>query len=213
MSEDTDITTEVAPPSEAERRMVQTLLLLSDDARRDVMAKLDPAARERAEQLIIAAQGDMAMTTDVKRQLVRETAEQLYKRRIAAADELAVSADLHVAPATGIAAATGNVHPLDQLRSVHPAALARAMQGERAEAWALVLDRLEPNAQSALRMYLDEDARVAIEQARTHQMSLATPVRNTIERAIARTIVPQALREHARLLTSDGAGGPAAAFA
>ncbi len=63
--------------------------------------------------------------------------------------------------------------PLDRLRELHPAAIARAMQGERAEAWAIVLGRLDDNARAALQLYLDATARTAIEDARDRQEELA----------------------------------------
>lgn len=95
--------------------------------------------------------------------------------------------------------------PLDSLKVLHPAAIARAMQGERAEAWALVLDRLDINARAALQMYLDPAARAAIEDARARQAELAATAPQlvqTIEAAIARTVVPRAMREHHQLLST-----------
>ena len=91
--------------------------------------------------------------------------------------------------------------PLAQLATVHPAALARAMQGERAEAWAMVLDKLDGNVRAALEMYLDHNARTAIETARVAQSDLAPQLAITIERAIARTVVPRAMREQRQLFS------------
>jgi len=100
------------------------------------------------------------------------------------------------------AAANAN-DPLSQLASVHPAALARAMQGERAEAWAMVLDKLDANVRAALEMYLDTNAREAIETARIAQTGLAPQLAVTIERAIARTVVPRAMREHRQIFSPN----------
>lgn len=213
MSDDTDTTTEIEiePPSEQERIAIQTLKLLGEDARTKVLERIDPERRPRMLELLRQADGESYdMSMDERRRLVRETSARMYASKVKAADATALELGAGGAPRTAVAPAEtpGASHPLDALRSTHPAALARAMQGERAEAWALVLDRLEPNSQSALRMYLDEDARVAIEQARSHQLHLAPALRATIERAIAQTIVPAALREHARLLTSSAQTAP-----
>ena len=95
--------------------------------------------------------------------------------------------------------------PLDRLRELHPAAIARAMQGERAEAWAIVLDRLDVNARAALQLYLDPTARTAIEEARSRQAELASSspaLLATVVAAIARTVVPRAMRENHQLLST-----------
>jgi hypothetical protein len=84
------------------------------------------------------------------------------------------------------------------------------MQGERAEAWAIVLDRLESNARQALETYLDPAARNAIARARERQAQLrveSPALIRTIETAIARTIVKAALREH-QILLSTPSGAP-----
>jgi hypothetical protein len=99
----------------------------------------------------------------------------------------------------------GPGHPLDELRSLHPAAIARAMQGERAEAWAIVLERLDVNSRAALQLYLDASARTAIEDAKARQAELAASspaLLKTVEAAIARTVVPRAMREHHQLLST-----------
>jgi hypothetical protein len=203
MSEDHDTTTETAPPTEQERLAIQTLKLLGPEAREKVIERIDPERRPRMLELLRQADGqDFDMSIDERRRLVRETSARMYANKVRAADETARELGAGGGPRVAEPVAPGAEHPLEPLRSVHPAALARAMQGERAEAWALVLDHLEPSAQTALRTYLDEDARVAIEQARTHQARLAPGVLATIERAIAQTIVPAALREHARLLST-----------
>lgn len=213
MTDVADITPEaIAPATEQERQAVQTLLLLGTDARAKVMAQIRPENRARIDQLILAAEDDMQLSIDARRRLVRDTSARMYADKVRSADKIASDLGAGGGPRATELPETSLAHPLDALRSVHPAALARAMQGERAEAWALVLDRLEPNAQAALRMYLEEDARVAIEQARTHQLHLAPTVRAAIERAIVQTIVPAALREHARLLSTN-TGGPAAMYA
>ena len=93
----------------------------------------------------------------------------------------------------------------DRLRELHPAAIARAMQGERAEAWAIVLGRLDDNARAALQLYLDASARAAIEDARVRQEELAKnspALLATVVAAIARTVVPRAMREHHALLST-----------
>jgi hypothetical protein len=79
------------------------------------------------------------------------------------------------------------------------------MQGERAEAWAIVLDRLDDTSRAALQLYLDPTARAAIEDARARQAELAASspaLIATIVAAIARTVVPRAMREHHQLLST-----------
>lgn len=109
------------------------------------------------------------------------------------------------AAATIVPTTAAPVDPLDQLRSVHPAAIARAMQGERAEAWAIVLDRIDVSSRAALQLYLDPAARRAIDDARARQAQLrehAPALVRTVEDAIARTVVPRAVRDHHLLLST-----------
>jgi hypothetical protein len=115
---------------------------------------------------------------------------------------------LQSSPMGGAPARVGIAHedPLDALRALHPAAIARAMQGERAEAWAIVLDRLDVHARGALQTYLEPPARTAIEEARARQAELratAPQLVDTIEAAIAKTVVPRAMREHHYLLSTS----------
>ncbi|MBC7645411.1 MAG: hypothetical protein H7123_09800 [Thermoleophilia bacterium] len=116
----------------------------------------------------------------------------------------AMGGPVAAAPRAPSARATSNANdPLSQLASVHPAALARAMQGERAEAWAMVLDKLDANVRAALEMYLDGNAREAIETARIAQSGLPPQLAVTIERAIARTVVPRAMREQRMIFSPN----------
>lgn len=202
------------------RAAAMKLELLSPETREQVLAKMDAGIAERIRNHI-ASQPDNRphgqFSTDVatRRQMIHEMADRVAARRTVEADrELATPhAGVALAPAQmgqpagpGVAAPLqSSGDPLDRLRELHPAAIARAMQGERAEAWAIVLERLDVNARAALQLYLDASARTAIEDARARQAELAASspaLLATVVAAIARTVVPRAMREHHQLLST-----------
>jgi hypothetical protein len=204
------------PAMAAVRAAAAKLELLSAETRETILAKMDPANAERVRNYLASMperpHGQFTQDVAARRQLLHETANQLSARRTAEADrevrDLARDAARpHVAPAgrSSQPAAPASSDPLDRLRELHPAAIARAMQGERAEAWAIVLDRLDDNARAALQLYLDPSARAAIEDARARQAELAhssPALLATVVAAIARTVVPRAMREHHQLLST-----------
>lgn len=201
-------------------KAVTMLELLSPEAREGVLARMDPAIAERIRTRLETMPDDRphaGFGEDLaeRRRMLREMAGRMHTRRTEAADLAA--ADL--APGTHGGPTLDSAPPLvassrrpsspndalDMLRTLHPAAIARAMQGERAEAWTIVLDRLDTNAQAALQLYLDAQARAAIQDARVRQAELrehAPALITTIEAAIARTVVPRAMREHQLLLST-----------
>jgi len=195
----------------------------------------DSIRRHIASQPDNRPHGEFSTDVATRRTMINEMANRVTARKTAAVDEAAarlgtpapagpapvahqgtpmpplqggapmVTSGIQVSSGTPLAAVVPAIDPLEQLRTLHPAAIARAMQGERAEAWAIVLDRLDPNARAALQLYLDASARVAIEDARVRQAELAASspaLINTIETAIARTVVPRAMREHHQLLST-----------
>ncbi|MCB0877533.1 MAG: hypothetical protein KDC46_00930 [Thermoleophilia bacterium] len=219
------------PAMAAVRAAAAKLEMLSDETREMVLSKMDPARAERIRDYLASMpdrpHGQFSMDVAERRKLLHETANSLSARRTADADaevrELAreaahrspsnanqgspmgVSPTLGGAPPMGVAPNAPAVDPLDRLRELHPAAIARAMQGERAEAWAIVLGRLDDNARAALQLYLDASARAAIEDARVRQEELAKnspALLATVVAAIARTVVPRAMREHHALLST-----------
>lgn len=207
------------------RTAAMRLELLSDETREQVLGRMDPELAQRIRDFM-ASQPDNRphgqFSTDVatRRRLIHEMADRLAAQRTAETDRMveefgAVPAMSQPVvpgqpprPAMGGAAAPQSAapaDPLDRLRELHPAAIARAMQGERAEAWAIVLDRLDVNARAALQLYLDATARAAIDEARTRQAELAErspALLATVVAAIARTVVPRAMREHHQLLST-----------
>lgn len=203
-------------------KALRMLALLDDAGKAEVLNRMSPEQRQRIEQRLETtpdnARPHAAFSTDIagQRRLLRQTAEEMYEekmrrvREAIAADGL--DPDLAVtAMQAGTASTAQLLDPLAELRFVHPAAIARAMQGERAEAWAIVLDRLDENARAALESYLDRDALAAIQQARLRQAELratSSAIATTIEKAIGRTVVPIALREHQLLVTNYPPGVP-----
>lgn len=209
---------------------VAHLELLSAEARDAVLAKMDPALAERIRNRMDSTpdrpHGEFSRDVVARRRMLREMTERIHatnaaRQRTAGEESLQQAArpaqgalTQQTSPQYGgaapamFASAPPQVHagdPLDSLRTLHPAAIARAMQGERAEAWAIVLDHLDVNARGALQMYLDPAARAAIDDARTRQADLAATAPQlvqTIEAAIARTVVPRAMREHHQLLST-----------
>jgi hypothetical protein len=187
-------------------KAIAMLNMLSAEVRQQVLDRMDPEMRQRIQDRVDSTpasgrpHGDFS--SDVERsRLVRETAERMQQRQMSRADMLAHQLD--PSRATGTAALdqpSAPLDPLDQLSTIHPAAIARAMQGERAEVWALVLDRMQDRARRALLAYLDTAGQTSIDDARSRQQELPIQLRATIERAVARTVVPMALREQAYLL-------------
>jgi hypothetical protein len=212
------------------RAAAERLELLSPETRDQVLAKMDPAIADKIRDYMSSQpdnrpHGQFSTDVATRRQLIHEMANRHASRRTADADRMVeelgnvpamaqpmVPGQPAMPPmggangAPGVAATAAPVDPLDQLRDLHPAAIARAMQGERAEAWAIVLDRLDDNAaKAALQLYLDGTARTAIEDARVRQQELAASspaLLATVVAAIARTVVPRAMREHHQLLTT-----------
>lgn len=219
------------------RQAAVKLELLSEETREMVLGRMDPEFAGRIRDFLASRpdnrpHGQFSTDVATRRQLIHEMANGVAARRTAEADHqvgqlgarspeaagAAASAPMHLTgqpPNAAAPAAPTSTDPLDQLRELHPAAIARAMQGERAEAWAIVLERLDENARGALQLYLDASARMAIEDARRRQAELAESspaLLDTVVSAIARTVVPRAMREHHQLLSTTPlawAGTPA----
>lgn len=204
----------------AVRAAAEKLQLLSEETRETILARMDPSIADDIRRYLssLSDRPHRQFSADLaqRRRLLHETANRIQSQRTAEAErEVAQLARAAAAP-QGMPAATGGTggmpdqpqapqDPLDRLRELHPAAIARAMQGERAEAWAIVLDRLDDTARAALQLYLDASARTAIEEARQRQAELATSspaLLATVVAAIARTVVPRAMREHHQLLST-----------
>jgi flagellar motor switch protein FliG len=208
------------PRMVAVRHAAMKLELLSADTRESILSRMDPSHAERVRDYLTSLpdrpHGSFSNDLATRRQMLHETANRLQARRTADADEelerLARGTAVPVSAPAGGMPMPGSTppgmapdDPLDRLRELHPAAIARAMQGERAEAWAIVLDRLEDNSRAALQLYLDATARSAIEEARERQAELARTspaLLATVVAAIARTVVPRAMREHHQLLST-----------
>ena len=204
------------------RAAAAKLELLSPETRDAVLSRMDEGLAQRIRDFIASQPENRphgAFSTDVatRRRLIHETADSVAHHRTTEADRMvqqlgtvpAMSPPPGMAgmqqPPGGAGTQAAGSDPLQQLRTLHPAAIARAMQGERAEAWAIVLDHLDMNARSALQLYLDATARAAIEDARERQAELAASspaLIATVVAAIARTVVPRAMREHHQLLST-----------
>lgn len=189
------------------QRAMSILRMIDDpEKREEIISKMSESAQSKiralsvqpvteGEESVVRPHTDFSEDIAEKRRLIRESAMNMHERRIEqvrdgndkALDDPAFQFDLD---------------PLDQLRDCHPAALARALQGERAEAWAIVFDHLTDPVREALRTYLDHDARVAISRAATQQAELPTLLKQTVERAVRETIVERALREQQNLMTN-----------
>lgn len=208
------------PTMVAVRSAAEKLQLLSDETRESILGRMDPSNAERIRNYLASLtdrpHGRFSSDLAQRRRLLHETANRIQTQRTVDADrevaQLARAASMprSAAPtAGGFGGAPAQPEPpqdpLDRLRELHPAAIARAMQGERAEAWAIVLDRLGDTSRAALQLYLDASARAAIEEARQRQAELATSspaLLATVVAAIARTVVPRAMREHHQLLST-----------
>lgn len=204
----------------AVRTAAAKLELLSPETRESILSKMDPSIaddiRRYLDSMTERPHGQFSQDLATRKQLMQETANRIQMQRTADADSELEQLARHPAgapvspPAGGIDASAPQPpavpdDPLDRLRELHPAAIARAMQGERAEAWAIVLDRLDVNSRAALQLYLDATARTAIEDARARQADLARSspaLLATVVAAIARTVVPRAMREHHQLLST-----------
>ena len=189
-------------------KAIAMLDMLTPEVRAKVLDRMDPSMRQRIQDRIDStpdnARPHAGFSSDIARsQLMRESAQRINERRVADAEATASGMDPLRAGASDTVSSEDPADPLAQLSRVHPAAVARAMQGERAEAWAIVLDRVNTNARNALLAYLDAGVRESIASARSKQEDLPIELRATIERAIARTIVPMALREQSHLLAAS----------
>jgi hypothetical protein len=209
------------PMMVAVRTAADKLELLSPETRETVLARMDGAIAQRIRDYLASLpdRPHRQFTQDIaaRRRMLHETANRIQSTRTLKTDEeLAQLEQLAARPTSatmggapppvgkGMQPAAPS-DPLDRLRELHPAAIARAMQGERAEAWAIVLDRLDINARAALQLYLDASARAAIEDARVRQAELARSspaLLATVVAAIAKTVVPRAMREHHQLLST-----------
>ena len=209
------------PRMAAVKAAAAKLELLSPETRETVLGRMDDAVAQQIRDYM-ASQPDNRphgqFSTDIatRRKMIHEMADRVQARRTAEADRMveelgsvpAMAGDVRAAAPSPMGAGAQPPmpsDPLDRLRELHPAAIARAMQGERAEAWAIVLDRLDVNARAALQLYLDGTARSAIEDARVRQAELAATspaLLATVVAAIARTVVPRAMREHHQLLST-----------
>lgn len=165
--------------------------MLDETTREQVLGRL-PAAHRDALREATGSNGEMAEN----RRFMREAVLNIHERN---SENLAESVHASLTAIEEPVAAAG---PLDALRDVHPAALALAMQGERAEAWAVVLHHLADNSRAALVGYLDPEARRSIAHAQRRQAQLAPQLQATATRAIAQAIVPRALQEHRRIMAS-----------
>jgi hypothetical protein len=212
------------PMLAAVRAAAEKLELLSPETRETVLSRMDGAIAQRIRDYLASLpdrpHGQFTQDVAERRRMLHDTANRIQSTRAVKSDaELAQLEELAARPSSTMSAAMGGAptpigdakqpaepsDPLDRLRELHPAAIARAMQGERAEAWAIVLDRLDVNARAALQLYLDASARAAIEDARTRQAELAQSspaLLATVVAAIAKTVVPRAMREHHQLLST-----------
>lgn len=198
----------------AVRTAAEKLELLSPETRETVLSRMDGAIAQRIRDYLASLpdrpHGQFTQDVAERRRMLHETANRIQSTRTMQADQDVAHLDDRAARSTstmptGAMQPAAPSDPLDQLRDLHPAAIARAMQGERAEAWAIVLDRLDVNARAALQLYLDASARTAIEDARTRQAELAQSspaLLATVVAAIAKTVVPRAMREHHQLLST-----------
>jgi flagellar motor switch protein FliG len=201
------------------REAALRLELLSPETREAILAKMPSQIAEKVRDYLASLpdrpHGQFSTDIATRRQLIHQTANGVAARRTAEVDQqvsdigAGAPAPMPMPSQPGMPAAQPpapeSTDPLDRLRELHPAAIARAMQGERAEAWAIVLDRLDVNARAALQLYLDASARAAIEDAKARQSELAASspaLLRTVEAAIARTVVPRAMREHHQLLST-----------
>lgn len=198
------------PTMRAIREAASKLELLSDETRETVLGRMDPSIAQRIRDYIASLpdnrpHGQFSTDVATRRQMIHQMADRVQARRTADADRMVEQFGAVPVMAGTPAQPADSGDPLDRLRELHPAAIARAMQGERAEAWAIVLDRLDVNARAALQLYLDATARTAIEDARVRQAELASSapaLLATVVAAIARTVVPRAMREHHQLLST-----------
>ncbi len=201
------------PTLVAVRAAAAKLEMLSPETRETILGRMTPEHAERIRAYLASLtdrpHGEFSQDVAERRRLLHETANRVSARRTTDVDrevrELARDGARPRARTAGTQPVEPAIDPMDRLRDLHPAAIARAMQGERAEAWAIVLDRLDDNARAALQLYLDPSARAAIEDARARQAELAhtaPALLATVVAAIARTVVPRAMREHHQLLST-----------
>jgi hypothetical protein len=188
-------------------RAVALLQALPQESREKVLSHMDEEHRALIEEKLTKLRPHQEFTDSVtrgrhmaeQRKLMRTAIMGIHKReteRVQQANEYS-----HGGGTPGAAEdAQAPIDALDHLRDIHPAALAKAMQGERAEAWALVLRRLSPTSRDVLMSFIDEPARVAIHHAEQEQQQLPESLRRTAERALRHTVVPRALREQQLLM-------------
>lgn len=219
---------DASPTTNPVRLAAERLELLSPATREQILERMDPAIAQQVRDYLTSLpdnrpHGSFSNDVATRRELINQMANGAHQRRSEGAEDelrsLAVASpeapatpaittfagSAPGAPAQPARPAVAPTDPLDRLRALHPAAIARAMQGERAEAWAIVLDRLDANPRAALQLYLDGSARLAIEDARARQAELeatSPALLETIVSAIATTVVPRAMREHQQLLST-----------
>ena len=187
-------------------KAVLLLRMLDEETRQQVMGRMDDEVRSLVEDRIREAGSTpseaLGGSIADQRRAMRETMLSMHQR--SSQQATAVTSAIEDQDHTR---AAGGQDPLDQLAEIHPAAIARALQGERAEAWAVVLARMTDSARQTLLAWLDSDARTAINNARQAQGSLPPQLRATAERAIQQTVLPRALREHELLMTTPMPAG------
>ncbi len=182
-------------------KAVLLLRMLDEQTREQVLGRMGEQARSVVEERIVeqasTPSDHLGGSIADRRRLMRETLLSMHQRARAEAAGVTNALD----DQAGLGQGDGP-HPLDQLAEVHPAAVARALQGEQAEAWAIVIDRLAEPARQTLLAWLAPASREAIEAARGSLQGLPPQLRATTERAIQQAVLPRALREHELLMTT-----------
>lgn len=186
------------------------LKTLPEETRNEVLSRMGESQRAMLLAEDDAAAGTHSVLTESERQaqqrqFARQMMLSMQNRAVAEAEALATpeaEADAAASAAIGVVPPRVRRDPVDRLRDVHPAALAAALRGERPQAWALVLPKVSAQTRQMLLSYLDPAARAAIADAQRRQETLPERLRQTAERAIVHTVVPRALQEHRRLMTT-----------
>lgn len=206
--------TETPELDDAQHKARMLMSMLDEETRQKVLARMSDDARQRVMQAMQQQErpgAAFSASIAERRRAMREAVVGVNERKIneatqqvaEAVDPVRQTEDAQDSPQDQPVAARRAIDPLDRLREVHPAALAKAMQGERVEAWALVLGRLKDSPQEqALLAYVDPQTRQAIFSTQSQQATLPAALRSTAERAIGQTVVPRALAEHQRIIQS-----------
>ena len=118
-------------------KAIALLSSLDRETRDQVLSRMPEAQQRHLRDVLSGDKGGTPTSPNItaQRTAMRETVSRMSERNIAEADrEIAAVAGIRPYDGQGPAP-----NPLGRLATVHPAALARALQGERAEAWAMVL--------------------------------------------------------------------------